>query len=849
MTMKKIMKVFISILVMAMMVSLVPVQQVKAEDYLFVEKPNDEEYKTNFSSELKEDMAFYTEDTYGVAHAIGYGYFKDSDVDGNAIFAFTYASDALENKADYFVAELMKPISSGYVLANEQVYWEILGEDLIYLEFEFDVETYNDMYLYMYVGIYDSVSGYADYAKIKVKNPYYTVPISFVNIPNSEEVAIGNVVQLPFSFLPENTTMDKTLIWTSSDESVATVDADGRITGVSVGTATITATTVNGKYSLCEITVGKKIETLAFEKAEYSFVKPENFTLVLDITPTEDVACVDDIVWEISDTSVVDFGSYAMSGAKNFRTVGPGSATITATSLDGVSASCVVNVDAPITSIYISSYDAIEIRQDYTKDLGSDTKINPSNTNYDKTLTWTSSDENIATVDANGVVTGINEGTVIITATAPNGVFGQQKVKVLPRIVIESIRVDESNLELFVGDDYSCVAWVEPSSTTISKELTWTSSNENVATVEVIQPIGNIHPCESVKIHAVGSGSCVITVTSVNGKSDSITVNVSEGATRIFGDSRYETAFKVADALKVQLKKDKFSNVIVASGTGFADALAGSYLSAQREAPILMTDMKQKNIDNLVAYINKNLTAGGTVYVLGGKAAVSENVDKALSNYNVKRLAGENRYETNMKIINEVITGKYDDELLICTATNFADSLSVSATGLPIMLVGNSLTEEQRDFIARQSISNVYIIGGTAAVSKKLEKQVDDALPSRSIQIAGKWEDISADIIRIAGASRYETSTLVAKEFLPDAKKAVMAYAKNYPDGLSGGAFAYSLKAPLLLTDGNSYSVTSKYTVSKKINSGFVLGGSGLVTDEAVRSILGLPSNQEIQSK
>ena len=51
-------------------------------------------------------------------------------------------------------------------------------------------------------------------------------------------------------------------------------------------------------------------------------------------------------------------------------------------------------------------------------------------------------------------------------------------------------------------------------------------------------------------------------------------------------------------------------------------------------------------------------------------------------------------------------------------------------------------------------ISNVYIVGGTAAVSKKLEKQVDDALPSRSIQIAGKREDISADIIRIAGASR-----------------------------------------------------------------------------------------------
>ena len=66
---------------------------------------------------------------------------------------------------------------------------------------------------------------------------------------------------------------------------------------------------------------------------------------------------------------------------------------------------------------------------------------------------------------------------------------------------------------------------------------------------------------QSGAITGVASGTCVITATSVNGKSDSITVNVSEGATRIFGDSRYETAFKVVDALKVQLKKDKFSYV------------------------------------------------------------------------------------------------------------------------------------------------------------------------------------------------------------------------------------------------------------------------------------------------
>jgi len=64
-----------------------------------------------------------------------------------------------------------------------------------------------------------------------------------------------------------------------------------------------------------------------------------------------------------------------------------------------------------------------------------------------------------------------------------------------------------------------------------------------------------------------------------------------------------------------------------------------------------------------------------------------------------------------------------------------------------------------------------------------------------------------------------------------------LAYAKNYPDGLSGGALANAIKAPLLLTDGINYSITSKHTIKNKIRNGYVLGGNTLVTDDAVRSI------------
>ena len=76
-------------------------------------------------------------------------------------------------------------------------------------------------------------------------------------------------------------------------------------------------------------------------------------------------------------------------------------------------------------------------------------------------------------------------------------------------------------------------------------------------------------------------------------------------AKRIFGDNRYDTAFKVADELKATLGVDKFENVIVASGTGFADALAGSYLAANKSAPIIMTN--GKNVKDVHNYIKNNL--------------------------------------------------------------------------------------------------------------------------------------------------------------------------------------------------------------------------------------------------
>lgn len=298
---------------------------------------------------------------------------------------------------------------------------------------------------------------------------------------------------------------------------------------------------------------------------------------------------------------------------------------------------------------------------------------------------------------------------------------------------------------------------------------------------------------------------------------------------RIFGANRYETSFKISDTLKELSTVSKYDTVIIASGKSFADALAGSYLAAVKKAPILMAS--GKNNSDLKAYIQENMSAGGTVYLLGGTAAVPASVETTLAGYNVKRLGGANRYETNLLILNEA--GVTNEDILVCTGNDFADSLSASASKRPILLVKKSLTDEQKAFLKDHSGNSIYVIGGTAAVNTTIEKDLKSY----------------GSVERIGGATRFETSVLFTEKFFNNPSTAVLAYAKNFPDGLCGGPLAISLNAPLILTMTGKTTAAAGYMDKCDINSGVVLGGSGLISDTATRTIFGLAKDAEIIEK
>jgi len=306
---------------------------------------------------------------------------------------------------------------------------------------------------------------------------------------------------------------------------------------------------------------------------------------------------------------------------------------------------------------------------------------------------------------------------------------------------------------------------------------------------------------------------------------------------RIYGKDRVKTALSVAEALKDTLGVEKFDTVIIATGVSgkFADALTGSYLANVKKAPILLYTNSGFSAQN-VAFIRENLKPDGTVYILGGTGAVPAKVEETLSDYKIKRLFGNTRYETCIAILNEA--GVSDaDEILIATGTNFADSLSASAVGKPLLLVngkGNSLFGGQVDFLESVGDKKITIIGGSGAVNNDIEFLIE--------YVTGVTPE------RISGDTRYNTSALIAQKYFDDPEYALITYGKNFPDGLAGGPLAYAMGAPLLLTNAGQESIANEYITAKGIGNGYVLGGSAVVSDETARKVFGLAADAVIEN-
>lgn len=304
-------------------------------------------------------------------------------------------------------------------------------------------------------------------------------------------------------------------------------------------------------------------------------------------------------------------------------------------------------------------------------------------------------------------------------------------------------------------------------------------------------------------------------------RSVTLVFNKSTLSKRIAGIDRYETSLRVANELKASMNVDKFNAAVVANGDNYADALSGAYLAKINNAPLLLVN--EHNMEAAIDYIKQNLSASKSnkVYLIGGKRVVPEYMRTRLDgDFTVKRIYGDDRFETNLAVLKEANVN--NEDILVCSGYGFADSLSASASGRPILLVGDSLSNEQMTFLKGISGRRYTIIGGYRTISGSIEN----------------WFKSMGNTVRVFGSDRYETSVAIAKYFFNGPKSVVLSYGDNFPDGLCGGVLAEKRGAPMILINENNLEYAREYVKANAIKDLLVLGGSRLITDNAI-SIIG----------
>jgi uncharacterized protein YjdB len=313
---------------------------------------------------------------------------------------------------------------------------------------------------------------------------------------------------------PDNAT-NKTVTWTSSSSSIATVDQNGKITAVSEGTATITAK-AGDKTATCSVTVKKNtvaVESVTLDKSSLELTEGETATLTATVKP--DNATNKTVTWSSDKTSVATVDANGKVTA-----VAEGTATITAKAGDKT-ATCSVTVKKNVIAVESVTLDITSTILNTGETLTLTATVKPDNAT-DKTVTWSSSNSSVATVDANGKVTAVAQGTAIVTAKAGDKTATCTVIVMKTDIPVESITLDKYYLELTEGETGTITATVKPDNAT-NKTVTWSSSNPTIAAVDQNGIVTALQSGEVIILAKAGAwtASCMVRVkkksTSVSG--------------------------------------------------------------------------------------------------------------------------------------------------------------------------------------------------------------------------------------------------------------------------------------------------------------------------------------------
>lgn len=366
---------------------------------------------------------------------------------------------------------------------------------------------------------------------VKVVNAINSISLS----ANSDHIPEGGSMPITATVDPSDLTASA-LKWTVSDTSVAeiipTVGSAVTIIGKKKGTVAVTAINPdNGKVGTIVVSVNPVITGISVSPTSVT-VSRSSGPIQIFATCTPGLPTNEKLEWKSNNEGVakVDENGKVTFGGES------GIAYISVTTENGLTATCTIIVTQEMQEIILDKYEHTmyageNYRLTYT--------IKPFSTT-NSTLKWTTSDSNIATVDASGLISAKNPGTCTVTtqSTDGTGLVATCLITVIKNAT--SVKLDVNSVELNVGENYQLDAKVEPANSTAS--LFYESSNTKVAIVS-----------SNGKITAKGKGNCVVFAKTGTGIYDYCYVEVSQQVTGLELD-REEAEIKVGEMIELVAK-------------------------------------------------------------------------------------------------------------------------------------------------------------------------------------------------------------------------------------------------------------------------------------------------------
>lgn len=307
-------------------------------------------------------------------------------------------------------------------------------------------------------------------ATITVRAPVNAVVVS----PANATVTVGTSLPLGVTVLdPAGKQLAVPVTWLSTNPSVASVSAEGVVTAVAVGTATVAAT-VEGRSGFGAITVVAAVGSVAVSPAVAYLDVDEQLQLAAAVADPAGQDLDRTVSWVSSDPAIATIDAAGRLVAK-----AAGIVTITAT-VDGKSATAKVTVHVPVAEVEVPAVAKVDVGGTLTITA---TPTDANGVRVDRPVMWTSSDPTVATVDANGVVRALKPGTATIAARAGTHTSWTTVTVVTPVTVLS---ITPATGRFLPGGTVGLVATLrdERGNPIAAGPFEWRSSNPAVATVD-----------------------------------------------------------------------------------------------------------------------------------------------------------------------------------------------------------------------------------------------------------------------------------------------------------------------------------------------------------------------------